>query len=266
MGETSDEDDVLEYYRRSAEIQGMTSDDRNRVIRAFYLASETDRIRLVQLLEKNEDLEEIGDLITRILVSDTQPDHRVYQSAGEVHNVFIGSATGTVQANHTENVKIGLAERRQKFHFEFLKHALKQAEWTFRLSVYFMTGGAAVILVGAVLALVHAGSPNHGYVPLVTGLTGVLITTGGGALALHSKRAMANLTKAAERIEDKIDADHQLETATTFIDRVQDKDAKDRLNAAAAMKALNMQANQTMVNRLLPGDQAKEIEPGDTAE
>ncbi|MGY5119570.1 TRADD-N-associated membrane domain-containing protein [Streptomyces sp. 900105755] len=191
------------------------------------------------------------------------PQQQVVQSADQVHNVFIGGADAYgagIQANQVSS----LAVQRQKFHFDFLKHALKQAEWTFRLSVYFMTGGAAVILVGAVLALVHAGSPNHGYVPLVTGLTGVLITTGGGALALHSKRAMANLTKAAERIEDKIDADHQLETATTFIDRVQDKDAKDRLNAAAAMKALNMQANQTMVNRLLPGDQPKEIEPGDS--
>ncbi|MEV5954957.1 hypothetical protein AB0M11_14510 [Streptomyces sp. NPDC051987] len=192
-------------------------------------------------------------------------DHRLVQTAGEVNNVFIQHSAGVQISGDLASIRPGsLAAQRQKFHFEFLKHALKQAEWTFRLSVYFMTGGAVVILVGAVLALMHAGSPNHGYVPLVTGLTGALITTGGGALALHSKRAMTNLTKAAERIEDKIDADHQLETATTFIDRVSDPEVKDRLNAAAALKALNMQANQAMVNRLLPDEQPREIEPGET--
>jgi hypothetical protein len=129
-----------------------------------------------------------------------------------------------------------------------------------------MTGGAVVILVGAVLALLHAGSASHGYVPLVTSLTGVLITTGGGALALHSKRAMANLTKAAEDNEAKVDLDHKLEVATAFIDRVEDKDTKDRLNSAAALRALGMEPSpETMVNRLLPGEPVKEIEPGDPA-
>ncbi len=158
-----------------------------------------------------------------------------------------------------------LAAQRQRFHFEYLNHSLKQAEWTFRLSVWFMTGGAVVILAGAVLALVHAGNPDLSYLPLVTSLTGALITVGGGALALHSKRTMANLTKAAEDNEGKIDIDHKLEVATTFIDRVQAPEAKDRLNSAAAMKALGMEATpETMVDRLLP-EQAKEIEPGGSA-
>lgn len=184
--------------------------------------------------------------------------------AGEINNIVIGADAYERVYQASGDQKLTLAEQRQKFHFEFLNHSLKQAEWTFRLSVWFMTGGAVVILVGAVLALLHAGSPNHGYVPLVTGLTGVLITTGGGALALHSKRTMANLTKAAEDNESKVDLDHKLEVATTFIDRVEDKDTKDRLNSAAALRALGMEPSpETMVNRLLPGDQPKEIEPGD---
>lgn len=156
-----------------------------------------------------------------------------------------------------------LAEQRQKFHFEFLNHSLKQAEWTFRLSVWFMTGGALVVLAGAVLALVYAGNPDVSFLPYVTALTGALITVGGGALALHSKRTMANLTKQAEHNDSKIDIDHKLEVATGFIDRVADPERKDRLNSAAAMKALDMQATpKEMVNRLLPEEQPKQIEPG----
>ncbi|MGW5968932.1 TRADD-N-associated membrane domain-containing protein [Streptomyces sp. NPDC055186] len=180
----------------------------------------------------------------------------------QIQNVFIDQSHG-VQIGDTHTQDNRLAEQRQKFHFDFLNHTLKQAEWTFRLSVWFMTGGALVILAGAVLALVHAGNPDISYLPYVTALTGALITVGGGALAVHSKRTMANLTKAAEDNEKKIDIDHKLEVATSFIDRVEDPEAKDRLNSAAAMKALGMEAKpETMVDRLLPGEQVKEIEPG----
>jgi hypothetical protein len=158
----------------------------------------------------------------------------------------------------------GLAEKRQDFQFAVLNHTLKQSEWTFRLSVGFMAGGAAIVLTGAALALVHAGKPDRDYLRLVTSLTGGLMTGGvGGALALHSKRTMANLAKAAEENEKKIDSDRNIEVAMTFIDRVGDPQERDRLNSAAAMKALGMEAKpETMVDRLTPGDQAKEIEPG----
>ncbi|MCL6733791.1 TRADD-N-associated membrane domain-containing protein [Streptomyces neyagawaensis] len=190
-------------------------------------------------------------------------------AGGAIQSVAIGENSSVVI--NTGDVRLPgrsgsrLAEQRQKFHFDFLNHALKQAEWTFRLSVWFMTGGALVILAGGVLALVHAGNPDLNYLPYVTALTGALITTGGGALALHSKRTMATLTKAAEDNEKKIDIDHKLEVATTFIDRVTDEKQKNGLNTAAAMKALGMDAApETMVNRLLP-EQPKEIEPGSSA-
>ncbi|MER5817338.1 hypothetical protein [Streptomyces californicus] len=161
-----------------------------------------------------------------------------------------------------------LAEQRQKFFFNFLKHSLKQAEWTFRLSVWFMAGGAGIVLTAAVLGLVHAGNPDLSYLPVVTFLTGALITGGGGALAVHARRARAHVTEQADRMDIKIDLDHKMETATTFIDRVDDPAVRDRLNSAAAMKALDMQSTpEVMVDRLLPEPGSRrpdEIEPGGT--
>lgn len=183
---------------------------------------------------------------------------------GTLHGGSIGPVhTGAGDQKNSEN----LAEQRQRFFFDFLKESLKQVEWTFRLSVCFMAGGATVILAGAVLALVHTGNPDISYLPLVTALTGALITVGGGALAIHARRARAHLTKQAERLDVKIDADHRLEKATGFIDRINDPTARDRLNSAAAMKALDMQAGpDAMVDRLLPKpeDRPDEIGPGDT--
>lgn len=136
---------------------------------------------------------------------------------------------------------------------------------TFRLSIWFMAGGAAVILAGAILALVHAGNPDLSYIPLVTSLTGALITAGGGALALHARKARAHVTEQAKDINVNINDDHALERAMTFIDRVDGQDARDRLNAAAAMKALDMKPNpEAVADRLIPGagQTQGEIEPG----
>ncbi|MFF8234797.1 TRADD-N-associated membrane domain-containing protein [Streptomyces caelestis] len=208
---------------------------------------------------------EVGKAVAANLwrtVSQPRVEQRV-ERVDQIQNVFIDQSHG-VQLSEANSQPKGLAEKRQDFHIDFLNHTLKQSEWTFRLSVRFMTGGALIILTGAALALVHAGKPDRSYLPLVTSLTGALMTGGGGTLALHSKRTMANLAKAAESNENKIDVDRKLEAAMTFIDRVEDPQMKDRLNSAAALKALGMEAQpETMVNRLLPDQQPKQIELGD---
>ncbi|MER6329256.1 hypothetical protein ABT298_07940 [Streptomyces sp. NPDC001034] len=188
-------------------------------------------------------------------------DQQVVQAAGEVNNVFISHGTNTSSTPDAAEEKLGLAERRLEFHFDVLKLKMKHAQWMLFFSVFAVAAGLVAMLVGVVLALIHTGSP-HGY---VTGASGLVASLGGGALHRHAKRAMADLTDAAKRNEDMIEVDHQIEVATTLIDRVEDKGVKDRLNSAAALKAMNIQPNaDTMFNRLLPGDPPKEIEPGDS--
>ncbi|MEV7150495.1 hypothetical protein AB0O05_28835 [Streptomyces sp. NPDC093084] len=189
----------------------------------------------------------------------THSDHQVVQAAGEVNNVFI--SPGPETQPQPEVQQPSLAERRQEFHFDVLKLKMNHAQWMIFISVFAVAVGVVALVAGVVMALADTGSP-HGY---VTGASGLAASLGGGALHRHAKRAMADLTKAAERNEEKIDADHELEIATTLIDRVQDQAAKDRLNSAAAMKALKIQPDpETMVTRLLPGNPPKEIEPGES--
>ncbi|GGN30449.1 hypothetical protein GCM10011578_067560 [Streptomyces fuscichromogenes] len=187
-------------------------------------------------------------------------DQQVVQTAGEVNNVFISHGTDVRSPEAAEH-KPGLAERRQEFHFDVLKLKMKHAQWMIFISVFAVAVGVVAMVAGVVMALANTGSP-HGY---VTGASGLAASLGGGALHRHAKRAMADLTEAAKRNEDKIDVDHQIEVATTLIDRIGDKDLKDRLNSAAALKALNIHPNpDTLFNSLLPADAPKEIEPGDS--
>ncbi|MFE7870188.1 hypothetical protein ACFUYE_07570 [Micromonospora humida] len=146
-----------------------------------------------------------------------------------------------------------LARDRQKLFFDFFRQALRQAETTFRLSVAFMSCGAAIILASAILALINAGNPNLDYLPLVTSLTGVLITVGGGALAIHSNRARKHLAEHAEKLDAKIEQDHKLEKARIFIDGVEDVGLKDRLRAVTVLETLGLSSDPNMtVSQILP--------------
>ncbi|MFY1625876.1 TRADD-N-associated membrane domain-containing protein [Micromonospora sp. WMMD735] len=201
--------------------------------------------------------------------SETPPE--VYAvGRGVQQNVFYGTVnvgSGSYQLNSTRR----LASERQKLYFGFFRQALQQAETTFRLSVIFMSCGAAIILASAILALINAGNPNVDYLPLVTSLTGLLITVGGGALAIHSNRARRHLAEQAERLDVKIEQDHKLEQASVFIERVDDARLKDRLRAMTAMQALGISPDPDLTaNQILPeqGESAKEIgrkHPGNSA-
>ncbi|MGW2962762.1 TRADD-N-associated membrane domain-containing protein [Streptomyces sp. NPDC001220] len=190
-----------------------------------------------------------------------QREQQVVQTAGEVNNVFISQGGHLAHSADPVDGSPSLAELRQKFHFDVLKLKMMHAQWMIFISVFAVAVGVVAMVAGVVMAFANTGSP-HGY---VTGASGLAASLGGGALHRHAKRAMADLTEAVKRNEDKIDVDHQIEVATTLIDRVQDKGVKDRLNSAAALKALNIHPNaDTMFNSLLAGEPPKEIEPGET--
>lgn len=184
-------------------------------------------------------------------------DPSVRSVAGDTNYGLVVTGGSTVQINSfpaQEQRARSLASERQGLFFAFFRQALKQAETTFRLSVTFMSFGAAIVIAGGILALFHAGGQDLNYLPLVTSLSGALIATGGGALAIHSNRARRHLTEQANKLDRQVDKDHQIEIARILIDQVQDADLKDRLRAMTAMRALNMEPSpETAANSVLPG-------------
>ncbi|MFH8368490.1 hypothetical protein [Streptomyces sp. NPDC018031] len=145
------------------------------------------------------------------------------------------------------------ADRRQTFFFDFLGQALGQARTSFRLSALFMSAGAVLVLVGGALALAGANDPNAGYLPVLTSLAGAVITSCGGAFALHANRARRHLTAQAERVHEGMRADLTLGQTLGLIDRVDDPDLRDRLKSVAALRALGLGPDpDTVASRLLP--------------
>ncbi|MBQ1081560.1 hypothetical protein [Nocardiopsis sp. B62] len=218
--------------------------------------------------EEGSSTESTGFTINRTGLENFQRHLESLVGRAQVHNVVHGDfVVGTgVQSRKVlqEQADNSLARQRQKFYLDFLKQSLKQAEVTFWLSIAFMAAGAIVILVGAVLALVYAQSADLSYVPLVTALTGALITVGGGALALHARRAKAHVTEQAERIGDKADKDDGLRTTLRLINQVSDKDLRDRIRTAVALQALGVTADPETIASSLLADPKGEIESGDS--
>ncbi|MGW0803642.1 TRADD-N-associated membrane domain-containing protein [Nonomuraea sp. NPDC002799] len=175
----------------------------------------------------------------------------VYQAGGDIY--FSDGWTGAPAPD--------VAAQRQSFFFDFLRQALKQAETTFRLSVIFMSAGAVILLTGGVLALVNAGNPDWSYLPLLTSLSGLLITTCGGAFALHANRARKHLTVQAERIHENMQADTTLAQALELIDRVDDPILRDRLKSFTAMRVLNLQPEPNRVAEQLFSPQRQDPPP-----
>jgi hypothetical protein len=78
-------------------------------------------------------------------------DQHAVQAAGEVNNVFISQGTDTRTPAPAEQ-KPSPAERRQEFHFDVLRLKMTHAQWMSFISVFAITVGLAVMIVGAVMA------------------------------------------------------------------------------------------------------------------
>jgi len=170
----------------------------------------------------------------------------VVQVGGVQHNVIIAGR------DVTSDDHVG---RRQSFLFDFYGQALKQAGITFRMSLIFMSIGAVVVLVGAGLALMRGAHPGFNYAALLSGVSGVVIGSCGGAFALHANRARKHLTEQVEKIEKDLQADRRLQQTLSLIEQVDDRALRDRLKTVAAMRVLNFEPDaETVTNHLLANE------------
>ncbi|MGW7004738.1 TRADD-N-associated membrane domain-containing protein [Streptomyces sp. NPDC054933] len=176
--------------------------------------------------------------------------------------VTASSDTSEEVTEPKETKRSTLAEQRQAFHFDFLKHSLTTSEVTFWISICVMTLGAIIFLAGVTFVLFRQGNESLKW---ITSLSGVVIGAGGGVLNRHARQARADVTKQAERVEGKIDADDRYEKATALIERVQDPTLKDRLTGTAVLKQLELtpDAEETAKRLIAPQSTPRsEIEPG----
>jgi hypothetical protein len=152
----------------------------------------------------------------------------------------------TVEANNVD-------DRRQNMISRVTEQALRQHATTFRLSAIFMSAGALILLSGGGVALIRHGASTGSTAALVTSLAGVLITTCGGAFAVHASRARKHLTAQIDRIREELWTDRTLQQTLAMIERVDDPLLKDRLRSLTAVRTLGLAPSaESLIDRMLP--------------
>lgn len=128
------------------------------------------------------------------------------------------------------------------------QYAARRLSWSRRASAGRVP---AILLSGGVLALINAGNPDWSFLSVLTGLRGLLITTCGGAFALHSNRARKHLTGQADRIHKNIESDQAFSLARSLIEQVEDPQLRDRLESFTALHILGITPEPSEVTERL---------------
>jgi hypothetical protein len=119
----------------------------------------------------------------------------------------------------------------------YLQQAVKQAEVTFRMSVWFITAGGLVVIAAIILSLIHPSTPHS--VSFVSGLVGLLIGGGGGAFAIRADKSRKHLAEAMKQVDAEVQEERRFEReawrydqATKAISDIRD----DKLNDQARVE------------------------------
>ncbi|WP_280396112.1 helix-turn-helix domain-containing protein [Nocardia brasiliensis] len=152
---------------------------------------------------------------------------------GDHAHVNIAATPAPEQAENPET-------QQQGFWSDFLQQALSQAQSTFRCAMFFTCVGAVILLAGACLTLLNATADGGVYIPILTGLGGLLITTISGAFTVHANKARRHLSEQASLIHQAIRSDRVLSQALQLIDCVEDPHLRDRLRGVTTAWVLGL--------------------------
>jgi hypothetical protein len=146
----------------------------------------------------------------------------------------------SVLADKPDARKLFLASlrSREEFMSNFLTQALRQANLTFSLSVYFMTLGGIIILVAAMLAITRfAGSPSHG-VALISGASGLVIGASGAAFSRRADKSRKHLAQQAAMMQTQIVNEQKFSQVIDLLTGINDPQLNDQARISLSMRLM----------------------------
>jgi hypothetical protein len=144
--------------------------------------------------------------------------------------------------------------RRAEFVYGSYEDERKEAKITFWLSLCVASVAAIFALSAAGLALFQGGAQSTKW---VTTFVSTAVAVAGGVWHKHARDARAKVSDHVKRVEKKVEADDHYEKTNARIDRIQDPQMRDRLNAAATIADLGFQADpDTITDRVIGSSSA----------
>lgn len=167
----------------------------------------------------------------------------------EFAHIYINGADSTVHVH--ANARDAGAERpsdlvepdaQESMLTEIYSHGLAQAKLSFFISVIFAVLGSAVLLTGAGLAVIHAGSNGERYAAIVAQVSGAVINLLAGVFFLQSNRARKDMGAQGVMLRDDSRADRRLKAAGLLVDRISDEGLQNRVKAQMALQLVDSNA------------------------
>jgi hypothetical protein len=157
-------------------------------------------------------------------------------SGVQINNVY--GAGSIAVGGDARGVFVESLQSREQFMSNFLAQALRQADMTFNLSVYFMTLGGIIVLIAAVLAVTRfAGSPSHG-VALISGASGILIGASGAAFSRRADKSRKHLAQQASMMQAQIINEQKFSQVIDLLTGVRDPQVNDQARISLAMRLM----------------------------
>lgn len=194
-------------------------------------------------------------LTGRLAFTDYASVQRIVVTGGGNVTVNSGSNVQSVQGALVRTAQIEadpptLAERRQQWHFSYLDRVLRHYTAVFWVGLFFLVCGGVLAVSNLVYGIVE---PQHLADRAVQGSIGILLGGIGGLMDRKAREKEKQLAEEAAKNAEKVDEDDQYGKTNARIDRVQDPDMRDRLNAAATMAELGFQADADILSARVIG-------------
>ncbi|MEU3520550.1 hypothetical protein ABZ770_35740 [Streptomyces sp. NPDC006654] len=161
----------------------------------------------------------------------------------------VQSTQGRRLASAVSTPEPTVSARRAEFVYGSYEDERKEAKITFWLSLAVASVAAIFALSAAGLALFQGGSQSTKW---VTTFVSTAVAVAGGVWHKNARDARAKVSDHVKRVEKKVEADDHYEKTNARIDRIQDPQMRDRLNAAASIADLGFQADpNTVTDRVI---------------
>jgi hypothetical protein len=158
--------------------------------------------------------------------------------AGVQYNYIISGDVTDKQELDARELFLASLRSREEFMSNFLTQALRQADMTFNLSIYFMALGGIIVLISAVLAITRfAGSPSHG-IALISGASGVLIGASGAAFSRRADKSRKHLAQQASMMQTQIINEQKFSQVIDLLTGVRDPQMNDQARISLAMRLM----------------------------
>lgn len=172
----------------------------------------------------------------------------VRQRASAARDAYVAGRDITVHQygpdlGDLESVRLFSESQRKEASNSYLQQAVKQAEVTFRMSVWFITAGGLVVIAAVVLGLIRPSTPHS--VSYVSGLAGLLIGSGGGAFAIRADKSRKHLSQAMKQVDAEVQEERRFAReawryaqATKAISDIRDNSLNDQARMELARMIL----------------------------